>query len=150
MLGERQTRTTDNNTHTHADHSQHRPRLRNQQSHLATWLFESKGIDGYVTPHADANLTRTDWFIAQTRNCATSALLHRVPHCFAMNRHWIDVYESYFLFKYEIEPLQKLHKFYTTIYRTQLIVPYDTNILSWSYGRYQVTRMVNKSGPVWP
>lgn len=22
--------------------------------------FESKGIDAYVTPHADANLTRTD------------------------------------------------------------------------------------------
>lgn len=48
-------------------------------------LFESKDIDAEATPRGNTNLTGTDWFITQTRNCATAALVHRVLHCFTMN-----------------------------------------------------------------
>lgn len=65
--------------------NRHSPRLTlNMQLTFGNTL-ESWAIGSHVPRHGNANLTGIDWFITQTRNRATSALLHRVLHCFSMN-----------------------------------------------------------------
>lgn len=94
-----------------------------------------------------SNLTGTDWFITQTRNRATSALLHRVPHSNAMNMQ-TNISESPFL-------LLILHEYTKSVSVRTLAARYQlSNLIVWRpfqevFSAWQGC-LTNKAKVVWP